>query len=171
VYRIAEPNPATATAATVDNVSEFTYPGGEDLNAESLFWHGGNLFLISKESRGTARLFRIDLGSGQAVQIGVVAASLDPVTDADVSDDGHHLAMTTESKRLVVLRNQGSSTGQARVVDPLPDRIAGRITTTVPRAGSLRMGRSPAVTPTLGTTSRPSPSPPRACNTTRRPCR
>ena len=118
VYRIPEPDPYTATSPTVASVSEFTYPDGEEVNAEALFWHDGSLFLITKEGGGVARLFRLDLGSGRAVPLGVVDAVLDPVTGADVSDDGRNLAMATDSLRLVVLGTTGDpSPGVQGVVD------------------------------------------------------
>jgi hypothetical protein len=99
VYRIAEPDPAKTRKADVDVVWRLSYPE-RPFNCESLLVHGGFGYVISKEPPGRrAGVYRFPLTLDRRDHVLESVCELpidEPVTAADLSDDGRALAVLSQ---------------------------------------------------------------------------
>ena len=95
IYKIDEPDARHAPSGQQNYVEkyEFRYPGERPFDAEALFVHDGNLYLIAK-SRWSAVLYRLDPdeeGNAELTRVTSLPAVL--ATAADVSADGQRLVI------------------------------------------------------------------------------
>jgi hypothetical protein len=106
VYIIPEPDPAQALVSAPARKVLFRYPDQEafppkqmNFDAESLFWAGGRLYLVTKHRSDTrAKLYRFDSLEPGAVRTLKLVSSFDAkamATDAAVTPDGKKLALLT----------------------------------------------------------------------------
>ncbi|MCX5792270.1 MAG: hypothetical protein NTY45_08675 [Elusimicrobia bacterium] len=106
VYIFPEPDPARDLVSTAAIKVQFRYPDQEafpprllNFDAESLFWAGGRLYLVTKHRSDTmAKLYRFDSLEPNAVNTLKLVSSFDVkamATDAAASPDGKKLAVLT----------------------------------------------------------------------------
>ncbi len=106
VYIFPEPDPVRDLVSTAALKVQFRYPDQEafppklmNFDAESLFWAGGRLYLVTKHRSDTmAKLYRFDSLEPNVVNTLKLVASFDVkamATDAAVSPDGKRLALLT----------------------------------------------------------------------------
>ena len=95
IYKIDEPDARHAPSGPISYVEkyEFRYPGERRFDAEALFVHDGNLYVIAK-SRWSAVLYRLDLNQEENAELTRVT-SLPAIlaTAADVSADEKRLVI------------------------------------------------------------------------------
>ena len=103
VYRVPEPDGATATAAVADALRA-TYPDGAQ-DAETLLVAGGRLYIVTKGETGPVGLYRFpaQLQSGATMKLervggGTLAADQESrITDGSVSPDDQWIVLRSRS--------------------------------------------------------------------------
>ena len=101
IYQIPEVDPRQVHRITVSARFTFQYPGFRSPDAESCFFHQGNLYLLTKEpTNGRTALYRLNITdvspSKELTFIGETDVD-NSVTGADLSPDGARLAVLTYS--------------------------------------------------------------------------
>ncbi|MEZ5383808.1 MAG: hypothetical protein R2754_18670 [Microthrixaceae bacterium] len=117
LFRVPEPNPEVADTATVTKTAYFSYPDGRTYDAEAMFWLDGYIFLVTKTAPQQVFRFPGYLSGSQANllrPVGTLGTALDPVTDATVTNDNTALALSTDSKRVVVYSGQPTNAASSR---------------------------------------------------------
>lgn len=116
-FRVPEPNPDADDTAAVTKTAYFAYPDGTTYDTEAAFWLDGYIFLVTKAA--PQQVFRLPgyLSGSQVNQlrpVGTLGATLEPVTDATVTEDNSKLALTTDSKRAVIYSGPPTQASSSR---------------------------------------------------------
>ncbi len=101
IYRIPEPvvsGKPSGQAAEPGTAIVFSYPDTRR-NAETLMVHPetGDIYIVTKESKGPAAIYRIGAGSNKAEKIGELSVPAGPpgiLTGGDISPDGKRLVIS-----------------------------------------------------------------------------
>ena len=98
IYRVPEPKPDDKQTRPAESFT-VRYPDGAH-DAEALFAAGDDLFIITKDDRGT--LYRLaGLRSGTNMLARVRDLNLKRVTDADASPDGRWVVVRTDDEAII----------------------------------------------------------------------
>ncbi|MGB0715886.1 MAG: hypothetical protein ACPGXK_08405 [Phycisphaerae bacterium] len=121
IYEIAEPDLSgeTPTIAQVQRIWHYKLPVGPR-NAEALFIHQNQLYMITKEVQAQPTLFHIQpQGNETSVAKPICRVPVAPITAADVSPDGKQLAVLSYGQLAVF----DLSEGLASIESQKPPRI------------------------------------------------
>ncbi len=133
VYRVAEPDSASAPAAA--EALDLTYPGGQAWNAETLLVDplSGDLYIVTKELLGSSPVFRAaaPLPFGGSVELAQVA-TIDfakfgggtLATGGDVSPDGSLVIVRTYGTAFAWRRPKGAPLEAAFATEACPLPLA-----------------------------------------------
>ncbi|MHC5109591.1 MAG: NHL repeat-containing protein [Planctomycetota bacterium] len=109
VFELEEPNPLQKplAVAPVRRVWTYMLPVGQ-VDAEALFYHEGDLYVITKEIHQLPTIFRLNRNSdGTATAVAVSNINLPMITSADVSPDGRLLAVINYTQLAVYSLQDG----------------------------------------------------------------